>query len=345
MRVSLLQPARRVNGVYQNPVPTTVAPLRHLPTMIGRALRTRDRAPLQTLGPFRTDVSVYREPPVSGVRITLLGHSSVLLEVDGVTLLTDPVFSKRASFSQSFGPKRFYPAPISIADLPPIDVVLLSHNHYDHLDRHAVPQLVRSGPNGGAPVFVASEGVGRHLRQWGVAATVRELNWMSSTVVETAGGATLKLTALPARHFSGRGLRRNRTLWSSFLLESARHRIYHGADSGFYPGFAEIGERLGPFDLALLEIGAFDSLWADIHLGPDNALRAAHDLRTDVLMPIHWGLFNLAFHSWWQPGERITEIAAGGAMPLFLPEPGIPTEFTGEAYNSLWWRRFLARAG
>ena len=169
------------------------------------------------------------------------------------------------------------------------------------------------------------------------------MNWMDTVTVPSASPTPLHVRALPARHFSGRSLKRFRTLWSSFVLETERHRVYHGADSGYYEGFREIGERFGPFDLALLEIGAFDPLWHEIHLGPDNALKAAHDLRAQALMPIHWGLFNLAFHAWDQPPERITEIAAAAEMPLFLPEPGVPTEFTGSAENSQWWRRYQSR--
>ena len=336
--MSFLRPARHENGIYLNPVPTEVGATRHMPTVLRRLITGKEeRVPRKPLGPFRTDLSVFKRPPASGLRITLLGHSSLLMELDGTTLLIDPVFSERASFVQWFGPGRFYPPPLTIAELPPLDAVLLSHDHYDHLDSAAVQQL-----NDRTPLFVCSAGVGGHLQRWGIdAAKIVELNWMDSFAVPSATPTPLTITALPARHFSGRSFKRYTSLWSSFQLKTERHNIYHGADSGYYGGFADIGERCGPFDLATLEIGAFDPLWADIHLGPDNAMRAAADLRTTVLMPIHWGLFNLAFHDWYQPPERITELASAAGLPLWLPEPGAPTEFNGAANNTLWWRRFM----
>ena len=335
--MSFLRRARHERGIYWNPLPTEVGATRHLLQVLRRLITGKEeRIPKRPLGPFRTDRKVFATPPLSGLRITLLGHSSLLVEIDGTNLLIDPVFSERASFVQWFGPERFFAPPLAIADLPHLDAVLLTHDHYDHLDSDAVRQL-----NSLSPLFVCSEGVGDHLRRWGIDSTkIRELNWMDSFTIPSATDTPLTLTALPARHFSGRSFKRYTTLWSSFVLRTERHNVYHGADSGYYGGFREIGEQFGPFDLATLEIGAFDPLWAEIHLGPDNALRAAIDLRARVLMPIHWGLFNLAFHAWDQPPERITEIAGTAGLPLWLPEPGRPTEFTGEAHNTLWWRRY-----
>lgn len=339
--MSLLRPARSQNGRYQNPVPTEVGATRHMLTIFRKLLFGKEeRVPRQSLGPFHTDTSLYSTPPVSGLRITLIGHSSLLMELDGTTLLVDPVFSQRASFSQHFGPKRFFATPLSIEQLPPLDAVLLSHDHYDHLDTAAIRQLQAR-----TPVFVCSEGVGRHLRRWGVeAGKIQELNWMDTFTVPSASHTPLTLTALPARHFSGRSLKRYTTLWSSFVLRTEKHNVYHGADSGYYDGFREIGERFGPFDLATIEIGAFDPLWADIHMGPDNAVRAATDLRARTLMPIHWGTFNLAFHDWYQPPERLLQVADAAGMPVWIPEPGKPTEFVGEAANSFWWRRYMTAA-
>ena len=336
--MTFLRPARHEDGIYLNPVPTEVGATRHMGQMLRRLITGKEeRVPRVPLGPFHTDLSVFSKQPASGLRIMLLGHSSLLVEIDGTTLLIDPVFSKRASFVQWFGPERFFAPPLRIADLPPLDAVLLTHDHYDHLDSDAVRQL-----RDRTPLFVCSEGVGRHLQRWGIeAAKIRELNWMDSFIVPSGSATPLTVTALPARHFSGRSFKRYTTLWSSFVLRTERHNVYHGADSGYYGGFAEIGERFGPFDLATLEIGAFDPLWAEIHMGPDNAVRAVADLRAKVLMPIHWGLFNLAFHDWYQPPQRITELAGAAGLPLWLPQPGAPTEFTGAEHNTLWWRRFM----
>ena len=336
--MSLLRPARYENGRYQNPVPTEVGATKHLITIFRRLLFGKEeRMPRRQLGPFRTDLTTFQMPPASGLRITLIGHSSLLVEMDGTTLLIDPVFSSRASFSQRFGPVRFFPAPLSIAELPRLDAVLLSHDHYDHLDEAAIRELAAH-----TPLFVCAEGVGKHLRRWGVTADrIHEMNWMDTFTVPSSSRTPLTLTALPARHFSGRSLKRYTTLWSSFALKTECRNVYHGADSGYYEGFREVGEQFGPFDLATLEIGAFDPLWADIHMGPDNAVLAAQDLRARVLMPIHWGTFNLAFHDWWQPPERLTEVAAAAGLPLWVPEPGDPTEFTGESRNTFWWRRYM----
>ncbi len=336
--MSLLRRARHERGVYLNPVPTVVGATRHFPEILRKLLTGKEeRVPRRTLGPFRTDASLYAARPASGLRITWLGHSSVLVEIDGTTLLVDPVFSRRASFVQWFGPERFYPPPLPLENLPRLDAVLLSHDHYDHLDAAAIPRLAER-----TPTFICSEGVGsQHLKRWGVpAGKIQELNWMDSYTVPAQSATPLRLTALPARHFSGRGVKRYVTLWSSFLLQTEKHNVYHGADSGYYAGFREIGERFGPFDLATLEIGAFDPLWAEIHLGPDNAVRAAADLRAKVLMPIHWGLFNLAFHAWYQPPERVTEVAQAAGLALWMPEPGLPAEFTDAELNTLWWRPY-----
>lgn len=339
--MTLLKPAIYRNGIWNNPVPTGINATRDLPKMLRKLITGKEeRVPKQPLGPFHTDVALYQTAPASGLRITLIGHSSLLVEIDGTTLLIDPVFSDRASMVQWFGPKRFYPPPLRIEDLPPLDAILLTHDHYDHLDTAALQQLEKR-----KPLFICSAGVETHLERWGVGlGRTHPLNWMDSFNVPSASLTPLTITAVPARHFSGRSFKRYRTLWSSFVLQTKIRKLYHGADSGYYDGFREIGEQFGPFDFATLEIGAFDSLWQEIHLGPDNAVRAAQDLRTKVLMPIHWGLFNLAFHAWNQPVERITELAEQARLALFVPEPGRPTEFTGKAANSLWWRQYRTDA-
>ena len=339
--MSYLRRARHENGIYLNPLPTEVGATKHIFQMFRKLLTGKEeRTPKRPLGPFHTDLQTFSTAAASGLRITLIGHSSLIVEIDGTTLLIDPVFSKRASFVQWFGPGRFFAPPLRIEDLPPLDAVLITHDHYDHLDSDAMKSLKDR-----VKLFLCSEGVGRHLRRWGVdASKIRELNWTDSFIVPAKTPTPLTLTALPARHFSGRSFKRYTTLWSSFVLRTDRHNLYHGADSGYYGAFREIGEAYGPFDLAMLEIGAFDPLWAEIHMGPDNAMLAAADLRAKALMPIHWGLFNLAFHDWFQPPERITALAEAARLPLFVPEPGAPTAFDGTARNTLWWQRFMSPA-
>jgi L-ascorbate metabolism protein UlaG (beta-lactamase superfamily) len=258
--------------------------------------------------------------------------------MDGVNILIDPVWDKRASPMQWAGPKRFFAAPLSLDNLPRIDVVLISHDHYDHLGETTIRKLAKMDSVRDAR-WVTSLGVGRILQQFGVEeARISELDWTQS--VTLAEGA-LEVTAVPTRHFSGRKmLNRFETLWSAFVLKGQQHKIYFGADSGWWSGFAEIGEAYGPFDLTMLEIGAFHELWADIHLGPDGAARAFAALGgKGLMMPIHWGLFDLALHGWRQPIQRLLEIATEKDILLWMPEPGRPTEVVpATEVRSDWWR-------
>ena len=296
-----------------------------------------ERVPREQQGPFVTDVAVYRTMPASGLRVTWMGHSSMLVEVDGVRVLIDPMWDERASPSSWVGPKRFYAPPLKLEDLPTIDVVLLSHDHYDHLGKSTVRRLAQLGCMAEAR-WVTSLAVGRRLTSFGVAASeITELDWTESVTV-----SGLQITAVPTRHFSGRTLTdRFETLWSSFVLKGKRHTLYYGADSGWWNGFAEIGKTYGPFDLTMLEIGAYNEMWKDIHLGPDGAAQAFKALGgTGLFLPIHWGLFDLALHGWRQPIERIFELAAENGLLLWAPEPGRPTEvMTGVEVRSEWWQR------
>ncbi|THU42024.1 MBL fold metallo-hydrolase [Niastella caeni] len=329
--MKFLYPAVKEGKKYLNPVPTKVDTGGNMLGVLWKFLtNSAETFPKQKLGPFSTDVSIYQQPAASGLRITWVGHSSLLIEIDGLRLLTDPVWSKRASFSSRIGPQRFFPAPLAIKDLPPLDAIIISHDHYDHLDRSVIPQFAASN----VP-FYCSLGVAQYLMAWGIQKErITELNWTDSRTI--ANNCTI--TALPARHFSGRSLfNRFETLWSSFAIKTATHNIYYGADSGWFDGFHEIGEAYGPFDITMLEVGAYNENWADIHMGPDNAIKAHVALKGKLLLPIHWGTFNLALHPWKEPVERLMELAAQMNIPLFLPKPGEPTVATGKAYTSQWW--------
>lgn len=326
-----LHAAVKEGNKFQNPVPTKVARGANMLQILWKmATNKAETVPKRKLGPFSTDTSIYQQPPASGLRITWIGHSSLLIEVDGLRILTDPVWSERASFLSSVGPKRFFPAPLAIKDLPPLDAIIVSHDHYDHLDRHAIPQFADS-----SVPFYCSVGVAQYLKKWGIqSARITEMNWIDSAPLGDNG----KIIALPARHFSGRGLtNRFETLWSSFIIKTPQHNIFFGADSGWFDGFYEIGEVFGPFDLTMLEIGAYGEYWPDIHMGPVNAAKAHQALQGKLMMPIHWGTFNLAMHAWYEPIERLLQ-QAQMHIPLFIPKPGKPTEVTGKAFNSQWWR-------
>ena len=335
----LLSNAVKLDGKFQNVVPTDVGGLSMIFKLLPMYLRNREETePRVAPGPFRTDARLYETTPVSGLRVTWFGHSSSLLEIDGVRILIDPVWDRRAGPVEWAGPRRFFEPTIALGELPPLDAVMLSHDHYDHLGKRTIKELAELTLTGKTR-WIAPLGVGRLLREFGVAGErIVELDWTQSTVI---GDGACSVTALPARHFSGRSLmNRFETLWASFVIAGKQHRVYYGADSGLWPGFAEIGAKYGPFDLTMLEIGAFNELWKSIHMGPDVAAEAYEALggpgRAGLLMPIHWGLFNLALHGWRQPIERMALIAEERGWALFSPEPGLPTEVG--AVRSGWWK-------
>ena len=266
------------------------------------------------------------------LRVTWLGHSTLLVEVEGVRVLADPVWGEHAAPSPLLGVRRFYAPPLALADLPPLDAVVISHDHYDHLDMPTVRSLAETVPQWAVPL-----GVGAHLEAWGVPPDrITELDWWDE--VEVAG---VRLVSTPARHFSGRFLTdRDRTLWSGWAVVGAERRIWISGDTALTPAFAEVGRRLGPFDLTVVESGAYDASWSNVHLGPEQAV-AAHRMvqrsdTTGVLVPVHWGLFDLALHGWTEPAERVRVAAEAVGVAVAFPRPG--ESVTPDAYSSEpWW--------
>lgn len=273
-----------------------------------------------------TDLST---PPSSGLRITWMGHSSLLIEVDGQRFLTDPVWGPRASPLSFMGPKRFY-APIRpLKDLLPLDAVVISHDHYDHLDESSIRELSRLGVR-----FITPLGLGAHLEYWGVPADrITELDWWQNTQI-----GAVNVVCTPSRHFSGRFLTdRNKTLWASWSFIGNAHRVFFSGDSAMFPGFAEIGEKYGPFDVTLMENGAYNRHWADVHLGPEQAFAAHQALKGKLMIPIHWGLFNLAAHNWTEPVERLLVAAKAVSAPVYVPKPGESFEPASLPPLERWW--------
>nr|WP_320132164.1 MBL fold metallo-hydrolase [uncultured Holophaga sp.] len=264
-----------------------------------------------------------------GLRVTWLGHSTVFLDMGGTRILTDPVWSERSGPFSWIGPRRYYAPPIPLAELPRPDVVVISHDHYDHLDRATIEAM-----RGWTTRFVVPLGVGARLLRWGIAPErITELDWWEATQV-----GKVEITATPARHASGRGLfDKDRTLWAGYAFRSPEHRVFFSGDTGLFPGMSEIGERLGPFDLTMLEIGAYGPAWPDWHLGPEQAVEAHRMVRGARMLPIHWGLFTLAGHGWTEPMERLQVAARTQGVLALSPRPGEPFELLTPSLMTRWW--------
>ncbi|HEX8298165.1 MAG TPA: MBL fold metallo-hydrolase [Rubricoccaceae bacterium] len=288
-----------------------------------RAVRT-PAVPVPTVARTQADFDT-----ASDLRLTWLGHSTTLIEIEGRRFLTDPVFGPTASPGRAFGVARFFEPPLPLADLPAVDAVVLSHDHYDHLDMGTVRRLA-----GRVPRWVAPLGVGAHLERWGVPADrITELDWWDETEI---GG--VRLVCTPARHFSGRGLtNRDGTLWSGWAFLGETHRVYSTGDGAFSPDFARVGERLGPFDAALVEIGAYSAAWPDVHMGPEQAVQAHLAARGGLLVPVHWATFNLAFHGWTEPVERLLVAAEAAGVSVAVPRPGASIEPADPPGVERWW--------
>jgi L-ascorbate metabolism protein UlaG (beta-lactamase superfamily) len=275
--------------------------------------------------------SDFSQLPASGLRITWVGHSTTLVEIDGARLLLDPIWSERSSPFSWMGPKRFHRPPFALEDLPEIDAVLISHDHYDHLDKSTVLHLGKKGFR-----FVVPLGVGAKLQSWNIPGEqIQELDWWDGI---TVNGVTI--TATPARHFSGRSpvmADRNKTLWAGFAMAGENHRVYYTGDTGMFPGFEEIGQRLGPFDATLVEVGAYNQLWADLHLGPEQAVQAVKQARGGLMVPVHWATFDLALHSWTEPAERLLVAAAKNSVAVAIPKPGQSVAPATPFAFERWW--------
>jgi L-ascorbate metabolism protein UlaG (beta-lactamase superfamily) len=292
------------------------------------------RVPSCTL-PMESNVAArLATAPRTGLRITWLGHSTTLIEIDGRTVLTDPMWSDRASPSVLVGPRRFHPPPLPLQQLPRIDAVLISHDHYDHLDMRSVRALAVRGAT-----FHVALGVAAHLEGWGVAPErLVEHDWWQRHRL----GGGVEVVSTPSRHFSGRGLfDRNETLWTSWVIVGPQHRVYFSGDTGQTAAFQTIREKLGPFDVAMLEIGQYHPSWGQIHLGPVGALDALKALGARFLLPVHWATFELGLHAWSEPAETLHTEAGRRGVSLVTPRLGEPVEPTagGAASPSTpWWR-------
>jgi L-ascorbate metabolism protein UlaG (beta-lactamase superfamily) len=319
---------------FVNPEPTSLmAPSKWLGALNHWAFGKEMRAPTCPLPVAPDTAARLAARPGSQLRLTWLGHSTVLVEIDGAVVLTDPMWGQRASPSRWIGPTRFHPPPLAIDALPRLDAVVISHEHYDHLDEGSVRALAARG----APFHVPL-GIGAHLAAWGVpAAQIIEHDWWQDATLP--GG--VRVVATPARHFNGRGLPwRTGALWSSWSIVGPRHRVFFSGDTGLSTTLGEIARREGPFDVALFEIGQWNAAWGDIHLGPEGALEAHARLGAKVLFPIHWSTFVLAYHDWSEPAETLLRLAEARGVKVVTPGLGEPVEPVAEPapVTTAWWR-------
>jgi L-ascorbate metabolism protein UlaG (beta-lactamase superfamily) len=301
-------------------------------TLAGLFTDTEDVSPHAPVPVVSDRGAVLHTVPPSGLRVTWFGHSSTLLEIDGIKVLIDPLWSDRASPVSWAGPKRWYPPPIALTNLPPIDAVVISHDHYDHFDRVTLVTLAKETH----ARFIVPLGVGAFLRAWGIAQDrIDELDWWQSTQL---GAVTI--IATPSRHHSGRiSPQSDLRLWAGYAFVGGAHRVWYSGDTGFHAALAQIGKRLGPFDVTLIEAGQYDATWPDWHLGPEQAVQANRLVGGKKMIPVHWGLIQLAHHAWTEPAERVLVAAACWNVEVIVPRPGQSVEPTDPVPLDRWWPR------
>ena len=315
------------NGKFENTEPMHNQLVRALLAVFDKSPFT---TPSEAVPTASVDLASLQTPPATGLRVTWFGHSTLLVEIEGKRVLVDPLWSERIGPMTFAGPKRWYGPLIPIGELPAIDAVVISHDHYDHLDYPTIVAMKDWNTT-----FVVPLGVGSHLVYWGVPAhKIVELDWWEHT---TIGG--LDLVATPARHISGRtlGVGDAGTLWSGWALLGRNRRVYYSGDTGLFPGLREIGERLGPFDVTLVESGEYGRYWPDWHLGPEQAVLAHRLVGGRVFIPVHWGLFTLAYHAWSEPADRVLAAAAKTGVTVIVPKPGQSIEPLAPPPLVKWW--------
>ena len=292
-----------------------------------------DRSPKEKLPEIVPDIKSFLTIS-DHIKVIWLGHSTLLINLGGKIILLDPIFSGAAS-PVPFVVTRFQPPVIKLKDLPHIDYVVISHDHYDHLDRDTVRYFKDK-----KTLFLAPLGVGAHLRGWGInKQKITELDWWENVQL---GGITF--TATPAQHFSGRGLlARNKTLWAGWVLEKGPKKVFFSGDTGFDSHFKEIGERLGPFDLAFLDVAQYNLNWREVHLLPHQVPQAFFDVNAKFLIPIHWAMFEIAMHPWYEPAEKLKVNAREKGINLLTPKIGQMIELGKSQKTSFWWEALIKR--
>ncbi len=319
------------NGKFVNPKPPVMNPSFGMfkKYLFGKEQRT----PKDILPQQKIELDLLESTDSSYLKVTNAGHSSLLIHMDGYRILTDPVYEAKIS---PVGPTRFNKdIPIDPTSLKDIDVVVISHNHYDHLNKYSIKTIHEEVAR-----FIVPLGVGAQLEKWGVGRDkITELDWWESYEFDE----NLTITSTPSQHFSGRGITdRDKSLWTSYAIATLNHNIYFSGDSGYFDGFKTIGEKLGPFDIAFMECGAYNLEWADVHMFPEETVQASLDLKAHYVWPIHWGTFNLALHDWFDPMERVTQAANANGVRLLTPTFGQVVEYPGRMQTENWWVPYMS---
>ncbi|MGY4384214.1 L-ascorbate metabolism protein UlaG (beta-lactamase superfamily) [Pedobacter sp. UYP24] len=313
-------------GEIQNSSPTPMKPadVSYLAMFKEVLKKNPHKSPQQAIPNRAPDFSA-----IAGIKVIWFGHSSYFLNLDGVKVLVDPVFSERTSPFAFLGTKSFKGTNfINAEDFPDLDIILITHDHYDHLDYKSILKLKDR-----TKLFITSLGVGAHLERWGIAPEkIKELAW--GEAAQTDG---LSFIATPARHFTGRKFKRNQTVWSAFVLKTPKGNLYLGGDSGYDTHFAEVGDKYGPFELAILECGQYNHFWPLIHMFPEQTVQAAKDLKAKVLLPVHWGKFTLAAHNWDDPILRVVKAAAESQQLIATPLQGESVVIGATYPIRQWW--------
>lgn len=327
--VAVIDSVRTEKGKFLNLEPTQTMVDFKWSTM-KEFMKKGNKVPSNPLPIDKFDSSLYanRQPDV--LSVVWFGHSCALIEANGLLILTDPVFSVKAGPGGLTGPRRFHDQiPVSAGQLPALDVVLISHDHFDHLDKRTISALIPK-----TKLFVVPQGIAPYLRKWGVEnSKIRELVWGDQTEVSGT-----RFISTPARHFSGRGLfNRNTTLWTSWVIKGNSHSVYFSGDSGYQKAFAEIGAKYGPFDLSLLECGQYNDDWGLIHMSPEESAQAGMDVQSKLAIPIHWGTFKLSVHSWTEPAERFSTHADSIGLRYATPRIGQHILINDHVATEKWW--------
>lgn len=321
------------DGKFQNVIPTSSADFSQTPGIIKDYWnRKAESKPNDGYVFTETGKNEVQNDTTGNLYVNWLGHAALLLQKEGKYILTDPMLSKRASPFSFLGPKRYNPSPIATEDLPDLEAIIISHDHYDHLDYETIVKLKER-----TKFFYVPLGVAATLIYWGIEPSkIKEFTWYDSFQQSD----DIRITATPARHFSGRLLSQNNTFWASWVIEWGSDKIYFGGDTGIFDRFTEIDEKFGPFDIAFMPIGAYNPAWHDIHMNPEEAIEAFNQMRAAKLYPIHWGTMDLALHSWYEPIETLTKIAENQNLPLISTPQGQWFSVKESGFDLYWWKQY-----